>query len=40
MPIREAGRKLGLSGAEVRRLECEALERLAMRREIQALQAA
>jgi RNA polymerase primary sigma factor len=36
-PIRETGRRLGISEAEVKKLERQALARLAMRRELEAL---
>jgi RNA polymerase primary sigma factor len=39
-PLREAGRRLGLSPERVRQIEKEALEHLAMRREVEALREA
>ena len=36
-PLRETGRRLGLSAERVRQLESKALKRLAMRRELEAL---
>jgi RNA polymerase primary sigma factor len=39
-PLRETGRRLGLSSERVRQLESEALERLSMRRELEALREA
>ena len=39
-PLRETGRQLGLSAERVRQLESKALERLATRREIDALREA
>jgi RNA polymerase primary sigma factor len=36
-PLRETGRRLGLSAERVRQIESRALKRLAMRRELEAL---
>ena len=36
-PLRETGRRLGLSAERVRQLESQALKRLSMRRELEAL---
>ena len=36
-PLRETGRRLGLSAERVRQLESKALKRLALRRELEAL---
>jgi RNA polymerase primary sigma factor len=36
-PLRETGRRLGLSAERVRQIESQALKRLAMRRELEAL---
>ena len=36
-PLRETGRRLGLSAERVRQLESKALKRLATRRELEAL---
>jgi RNA polymerase primary sigma factor len=36
-PLRETGRRLGLSAERVRQIEAAALKRLAMRRELEAL---
>jgi RNA polymerase primary sigma factor len=39
-PLRETGRRLGLSPERVRQLESEALEHLAMQREVEGLREA
>ena len=39
-PLRETGRRLGVSAERVRQLEAKALQRLATRRELEALQQA
>ena len=36
-PLRETGRRLGISAERVRQIESRALKRLAMRRELEAL---
>ena len=36
-PLRETGRRLGLSAERVRQLESKALKRLALRRELEAI---